>query len=739
MILLTLAAGLGSRAQSGDYIPKALIRVKEKPLVYWSIDSIHPLRTSGLIPNHKIFVGVRKSDLETFEFEAQVKASVNSAVQIVQLTELTKGPAESAYLIIKSLLDAGRINPDESILINDCDHHYNGNKMLIAAKKLEESLESSILLCTTSKNPMDLSWSFIREVMGEIAGVVEKPRDHSDKHINFSEGLIGTYGFSKASDYLYLYEKAITTNGTNEIFISRVIDEGIVSGYVNHVDKVFIDNFTSLGTAELIQKAVEQNSLGGEFKEAGTLFLDLDGTIFKHDSGGGVGEFLYSKNPSLVSEGIPNWIQSVKAYGYTIVITSARHESSRSLVRDQLEAFHIPYDELLLGLSGGPRFIFNDMKSSLACFPTSYAFNYPRNNFPVNLFSSKLRDISELSIHNEFLGESGERTFLLRNRDGFIVRKQSQDNDNSRNIISYQYRWLQTVSEFIPGAVPILKSTNIYSDDQLKYFDTEYIQDLSPFGDHLSALDSDQKEKRLAELVELLNELYTKFYRPTKANFSSFNEVIEKKSLAGISKGFELLNISPQIPISASVNGKSLKDAWKNISKVLNIESGYIKNLLNTEKDIQTLIHGDPTLSNVMTNLAGNIYLLDPIGARVLPTFSTSEKSLGRAHPVYDLARINLSIEHEYERWANDIFVSVDGTDVDYSLYNPSKQAPLRQSLFQMWPPDFGPSKDSLTDLVYISTLARIFPYKSKSKKKEAFYILGILNEKCKNFYDQYM
>lgn len=739
MILLTLAAGLGTRAQSGDYIPKALIKVKDKPLVYWSIDSVHPLRTSGLIPNQKMFVGVRKSDMDTFEFESQVKSNVHSQIQIEELTELTKGPAESAYLIIKNLLKSGRINPNESILINDCDHHYNGNKMLLAAKKLEDSVGSTILLCTTSKNPMDLSWSFVREEMGEISGVVEKPKDHSDKHINFAEGLIGTYGFSKAADYVYLYEKAIITHGSSEIFISRVIDEGIVSGYVNDVDKVFIENFTSLGTAELINQAIEQNSLGGEFKEAGTLFLDLDGTIFKHDSGGGVGEFAYSKTPILVSDGIPNWIQSIKAYGYSIVITSARHESSRSLVRDQLEAFQIPYDELLLGLSGGPRFIFNDVKSSLACFPTSYAFNYPRNDFPVYSFSSKLKEISELSIHNEFIGESGERTFLLKNRDGFIVRKQSQDDENSRNIIAYQFRWFQTVSEFLPNAVPILKSTNIFSNDQLKYFDTEYIQDLVPFGDHLRVLAPDHKIRKLKELIDLLSELYAKFHQPTNDNFSSFADVIEKKSITGISKGFELLNISPQIPISAFVNGKSLSNAWKNISKVLSADNKYVLNLLNSERDIQTLIHGDPTLSNVTTNLAGNIYLLDPIGARVLPTYSSSKEGLGRAHPVYDLARINLSIEHEYERWANDIVVSKDGGDVDYSLHNISKQGTLREALLTMWPSDFSPTSDALVDLVYISTLARIFPYKAKSKKKEAFYLLGLLNEKCKNFHDQYM
>lgn len=739
MILLTLAAGLGTRAQSGEYIPKALIKVKEKPLVYWSIDSVHPLRTSGLISNEKIFVGVRKSDMDTFEFESQVKEYVHNQIQIEQLNELTKGPAESAYLIIKSLLESGRISPNESILINDCDHHYNGNKLLLAAKHLQESDQSSVLLCTTSKNPMDLAWSFVREQQGKITGVVEKPQDHSDKQINYSEGLIGTYGFSKAIDYVYLYEKAIVSNGSNEIFISRVIDEGILSGFLNNIDKVFIENFTSLGTAELIRQAIEQNLLGGEFKEAGTLFLDLDGTIFKHDSGGGVGEFTYSESPELVADGIPNWVQNVKAYGYSIIITSARHESSRGLVEDQLEAFHIPYDELLLGLSGGPRFIFNDIKSSLPCFPTSYAFNYPRNEFPVNEISSRLSEISTFSIHNEFLGESGERTFLLKSRDGFVVRKQSQNNENSRNIISYQFRWFQTVSEFLPNAVPTLRTTNIYSEDDLKFFDTDYIQDLAPFGDHLNALPSEHKLAKLEELINLLSEIYSKFHETSSSDFMHFAEVIDQKSLAGILRGFELLGISSDFPISSFVNGVSLNDSWRNISTVLDIGNNSIRNLLKSERDIQTLIHGDPTLSNVTTNLDGNIYLLDPIGARVLPAFTSGNLGLGRAHPVFDLARVNLSIEHEYERWASDIVVSMEGEEANYSLHDIKTNSNLKKELDTLWPESFKPKNDALTDLVYISTLARIFPYKAKNKTKEAFYLLGILNEKCKSFIDDYL
>ena len=739
MILLTLAAGLGTRAQSGEYIPKALIQVKDKPLVYWSIDSIHPLRTSGLIPNEKIFVGVRAFDSKTFNFEAQIKNYVNTQIQICELQDLTNGPAESAYLIIQSLIKSGEINPEESILINDCDHHYNGNRLLIAARNLQENQESSVLLCTTSKNPLDLSWSFVREEFGIVTGVVEKPANHGDGQINFAEGLIGTYGFSKVSDFMYLYEQAVNKNGNCEFFISRVIDEGITSKYIKKTDKVFIDNFTSLGTAELIKRAISDNSLGGEFKESGTIFLDLDGTIFKHDNGGGIGEFIYSTTPVLVSEGIPQWLQSVKSYGYSIIITSARHESSRELVKDQLAAFKIPHDELILGLSGGPRFIFNDTKDSLACFPTAYVFNYPRNEFPLSKAGTTLSRVSELSIHDEFFGESGERTFLLKDKDNFIVRKQSQNNDNSRDIIAYQFRWFEVVSEFLPDEVPRLKSTNIFTNDELKYFDTEYIPDLVPFGEHLQILDPTHQMNKLEELIGILTKLYEQFYRPSSENFSHFSQVIELKSLVGIRKGFQLLDISLEIPISAYVNRVSISDAWLNISRVLDKDNKFIRNLLKMEKDITTLIHGDPTLSNITTNLSGDIFLLDPIGARVLPSFSTKSQNLGKAHPAFDFSRINLSIEHEYERWANDIVIAMDKSEVDYSLYTNFSKVSLKTQLDEIWPSDFRPENDALTDLVYITTLARIFPYKAKGKRKEAFYLLGILNNKCKLFIEKYL
>lgn len=737
MILLTLAAGLGTRAQQGEYIPKALIKVKEKPLIYWSMDSFHSLRTCGILPNDKLFVAVRKSDLDTFNFVEQVQEQLTSKVRITELKNLTNGPAESAYLAITQLLAEGLIRPEEPILINDCDHHFNGNRLLSALSELPISGENHVLVCTASKNPIDLSWSFVREVDGEIVGVVEKPKDHSDRTINYTEGLIGVYGFSQVSHFMRMFENAREKNGISEIFISAVIDNGINTREVADVRKVQVDNFTSLGTAELIQTAIQNNQLGGSFKEAGTLFIDLDGTIFSHDSGGGIGNFDYNTSPTLVNEGIPEWLQSAKAAGYSIVITSARNEGARNLVDDQLATFSIPYDELILGLSGGPRFLFNDTKDSLACLPTAYVMNYPRNNFPVSAANRVLKTTSSLSIHNEFKGESGERTFLVRDSDGFFIRKQSQDTLNSRNIIEYQVKWFEVVNEFYPNNVPRLIRTNIHSMDHLLFFDSEYVPDLMPLGTYLAGQTNQNQELKLGEFANIMNDIYEKFRVKSEGNMQYVGNVIESKALKGVITGLSALHIAVDMPIMNLVNGRSLANSWKNISRVLNRENSFILKLLEKSTDERTLIHGDPTLSNIVCTKDGRIMLLDPIGARVMPDFNQAE-GLGRANPIFDYSRVRLSLENEYERWADEIVVQSDSGEANYLL--PNRNETDMYSVYRRHSLNFDKTQNSaLDDLIHITTLARIFPYKTKSKKKEAYYILGILDEMCERFIKEFM
>jgi hypothetical protein len=191
------------------------------------------------------------------------------------------------------------------------------------------------------------------------------------------------------------------------------------------------------------------------------------------------------------------------------------------------------------------------------------------------------------------------------------------------------------------------------------------------------------------------------------------------------------------MPIMNFVNGRSLANSWNNISKVLDRENPFITNLLLDSNDERTLIHGDPTLSNIVCTKDGLILLLDPIGARVMPDFN-QVGGLGRANPIFDHSRVRLSLENEYERWADEIVVENESGEANYflpdrnenAMYSDYRRHTLSSDKMQ---------NSALDDLIHITTLARIFPYKTKSKKKEAFYILGILDEMCERFLKEYM
>ncbi len=93
----------------------------------------------------------------------------------------------------------------------------------------------------------------------------------------------------------------------------------------------------------------------------GTIFLDIDGTIFKHK------KKLYrigSTDPKNIEvlPGVVEQIEKWKFANYTIIITTSRPKSMKRITKKQLEIGHIVYDKLIMGLPHGQRIVINDTK-----------------------------------------------------------------------------------------------------------------------------------------------------------------------------------------------------------------------------------------------------------------------------------------------------------------------------------------------------------------------------------------
>lgn len=104
-----------------------------------------------------------------------------------------------------------------------------------------------------------------------------------------------------------------------------------------------------------------------------TIFLDIDGTLLKHR--GDLRELMI-REPEVL-KGVYAKLNEWEAMGCRIILTTGRKESQRAITIQQLDKCGIFYDQLIMGIGGGPRYIINDRKGDGS--DTCFAINVDRN------------------------------------------------------------------------------------------------------------------------------------------------------------------------------------------------------------------------------------------------------------------------------------------------------------------------------------------------------------------------
>ena len=89
-----------------------------------------------------------------------------------------------------------------------------------------------------------------------------------------------------------------------------------------------------------------------------TIFLDIDGCIFRHK--GNLSTQIL-QTPELLP-GVVEKLNEWEAEGHKIILVTGRKESMRKLTEDQLLKHGIFYDQLIMGLNRGERILINDRK-----------------------------------------------------------------------------------------------------------------------------------------------------------------------------------------------------------------------------------------------------------------------------------------------------------------------------------------------------------------------------------------
>lgn len=111
-----------------------------------------------------------------------------------------------------------------------------------------------------------------------------------------------------------------------------------------------------------------------------TIFLDIDGCIFKHKGNMSTQFTKKSKLLPGVLERLNEWDRA----GYKVILTTGRKESLRKITEDQLLLNGIFFDQLIMGINRGERVLINDKKPDNETNMAS-AINITRNEGLINI------------------------------------------------------------------------------------------------------------------------------------------------------------------------------------------------------------------------------------------------------------------------------------------------------------------------------------------------------------------
>jgi hydroxymethylpyrimidine pyrophosphatase-like HAD family hydrolase len=105
-----------------------------------------------------------------------------------------------------------------------------------------------------------------------------------------------------------------------------------------------------------------------------TIICDIDGTLIEHFPPNITARL---DHKSKIIEGTTDKLLEWDKLGYYIILMTGRKESLRHVTEKQLQELGIFYDQLIMGIGSGARYIINDSKEDNNA--TCFSINLKRN------------------------------------------------------------------------------------------------------------------------------------------------------------------------------------------------------------------------------------------------------------------------------------------------------------------------------------------------------------------------
>jgi len=346
MIILIPLGGLGERFIKNNYtLPKALVNIFGKPILYYLLDSLKILSNIDFvyIPYNKEYANYRFEDKLMKDFP-------NIKFKFLKLEKNTEGAAETINIALKEL-----DNENTPILCLDSDNFYSVDIINLWNGKNK--------IITIEDNNLNPIYSYVKFENNKIIDIVEKV-----KISNYA--CTGAYGFSSYKQLL-LYSQKILDNKImqkGEYYTSTVISEMIKDNIEFENLVINSDNWHCLGTPFQLKMFYNNfpkiSCINNNVKiKKLRICFDLDNTLVTFPK---IKDDYTSVEP--IQKNI-DFLNYLKSFGHTIIIYTARRMNTHKgnvgkllsdigkITFDTLDKFGIVYDEIYFGKPNADMYI----------------------------------------------------------------------------------------------------------------------------------------------------------------------------------------------------------------------------------------------------------------------------------------------------------------------------------------------------------------------------------------------
>lgn len=237
--------GDGKRFSKDGELYKPLIKVEEKCIIEWTLESLG----SDFTRKNLINFIIRSEHQTKFLVEEKLNILFPN-VKVTQLPHKTQGNLDTVLQFVRGLSC-----DDEDLLVLDSDNAYDGLSLLTVIHEYKQKLENFGLTCCFEPIDNSAKWCFCVSEQGRAIRIMEK--DASALGIG-GKPMLGVFYFSKvkmfkefAESILLGYDKV---NG--EFYMSEVLKQMVNKNIPVFCKNVF--NPILLGTPEDVERFLNE-------------------------------------------------------------------------------------------------------------------------------------------------------------------------------------------------------------------------------------------------------------------------------------------------------------------------------------------------------------------------------------------------------------------------------------------------------------------------------------------------